>query len=553
MTNAIHRVPALETLPIKKFFNGPEAFTPDARVHPRRVGGARVLGRRRASARTASPAPAASARRWPSGSSTASRSGRSGRSTSAASAPPTPRQRYTLARTYEALLEVLRHQVPGRGAEGRPAAARLAGLRAPRRARRRLRREVGLGARELVRVERRRRRRVAAAARLGGRELVAGDRRRGRRDPHGGRACSTSRASPRSRSSAPARSALLQRLCANDVSRPVGTRRRTRRCSTTRGGIECDLSVIRTAEDRFLLITGTAFGTHDRRWIERHAPPRRLRPRHRRDREPRLLRPLGAARPRHPAGRSPRPSLAHADFPYMSAREIAVGDVPCLAVRVTYVGELGWELYCPAEYGARACGTTLYDAGQVHGLVPCGYRAIDALRLEKGYRAWATDITPDTTPDEAGLGFAVKPDKGRLHRPRRGRRQRAAGGPAARPRVPGAGRAARDRAGLRARAAHRRRGAGPRHDAAATASPWPRRSPGPGCPPRRAEPGTRARGRHLRRLGRRRGRAPSRCTTRRASASAAEPYAVARTSTTKLVRSPRKKPTAYSSGRSSWS
>jgi 4-methylaminobutanoate oxidase (formaldehyde-forming) len=104
-------------------------------------------------------------------------------------------------------------------------------------------------------------------------------------------------------------------------------------------------------------------------------------------------------------------SLAHADFPYMSARAIAVGDVPCLAVRVTYVGELGWELYCPSEYGA-ALWDTLMAAGEGHGLVPCGYRAIDALRLEKGYRAWATDITPDATPDEAGLSFAVKPDKG---------------------------------------------------------------------------------------------------------------------------------------------
>jgi 4-methylaminobutanoate oxidase (formaldehyde-forming) len=95
----------------------------------------------------------------------------------------------------------------------------------------------------------------------------------------------------------------------------------------------------------------------------------------------------------------------------MSAREIAVGDVPCLAVRVTYVGELGWELYCPSEYGG-ALWDALIAAGDGHDLRPCGYRAIDALRLEKGYRAWATDITPDTTPDEAGLGFAVKPDKG---------------------------------------------------------------------------------------------------------------------------------------------
>lgn len=94
----------------------------------------------------------------------------------------------------------------------------------------------------------------------------------------------------------------------------------------------------------------------------------------------------------------------------MRAREIAVGSVPCLALRVTYVGELGWELYCPTEYGL-ALWDSLWEAGQPHGLVAAGYRAIDSLRLEKGYRAWATDLTPERTPDEAGLAFAVKLDK----------------------------------------------------------------------------------------------------------------------------------------------
>jgi 4-methylaminobutanoate oxidase (formaldehyde-forming) len=77
---------------------------------------------------------------------------------------------------------------------------------------------------------------------------------------------------------------------------------------------------------------------------------------------------------------------------------------------VTYVGELGWELYAPTDYG-RALWTTLWDAGQPHGLVAAGYRAIDALRLEKGYRVWSSDITPDETPYDAGLGFAVALDK----------------------------------------------------------------------------------------------------------------------------------------------
>src|SRR5204863_435333 len=81
--------------------------------------------------------------------------------------------------------------------------------------------------------------------------------------------------------------------------------------------------------------------------------------------------------------------------------------VPCLALRVTYVGELGWELYCPTEFGL-ALWDTLWEAGRGHGLAAGGYKAIDSLRLEKGYRVWGADITPDDTPYEAGLGFAVE-------------------------------------------------------------------------------------------------------------------------------------------------
>jgi 4-methylaminobutanoate oxidase (formaldehyde-forming) len=96
------------------------------------------------------------------------------------------------------------------------------------------------------------------------------------------------------------------------------------------------------------------------------------------------------------------------DFKYMSSRELSVGDIPVAASRVTYVGELGWELYCPAEYGLQLWDTLTAGGG----VTPGGYRAIDALRLEKGYRAWASDLNAETTPDEAGLSFAVKRDKG---------------------------------------------------------------------------------------------------------------------------------------------
>src|SRR6185503_12877310 len=117
-----------------------------------------------------------------------------------------------------------------------------------------------------------------------------------------------------------------------------------------------------------------------------------------------------------PAAREILQPLTEADlsndaFHYMRGQEIAVGPVPCLALRVTYVGELGWELYCPMEFGLRLFDA-IWEAGKEHGLVAGGYKAIDSLRLEKGYRVWGADITPDENPYEAGLDFAVKLDKG---------------------------------------------------------------------------------------------------------------------------------------------
>ena len=103
--------------------------------------------------------------------------------------------------------------------------------------------------------------------------------------------------------------------------------------------------------------------------------------------------------------------LSNAAFPYLTMQETTVGDVPVRALRVTYVGELGWELYCPTEYGA-GLWQALVEAGVPHGLRPAGYRAIESLRLEKGYRVWGSDVTRDTTPDEAGLAFAVRPGDG---------------------------------------------------------------------------------------------------------------------------------------------
>ena len=187
---------------------------------------------------------------------------------------------------------------------------------------------------------------------------------------------------------------FLERMCANRIDRPVGTVVYTQLLNA-RGGIEADLSVMRRADDRFMLVTGTAFGAHDRAWLQRNAPPDVFV-----DDVTSAYACLCLWGPR-------ARDVLHLDFPYMQWSELTVGDVPVIASRVTYVGELGWELYCPTEYGLK-----LWETLHVDGVTPGGYRAIDALRLEKGYRAWASDLNSETTPYEAGLGFAVKRDKG---------------------------------------------------------------------------------------------------------------------------------------------
>ena len=198
---------------------------------------------------------------------------------------------------------------------------------------------------------------------------------------------------------------FLERVCDNRVAREVGQITYASMLNA-RGGIECDFTVTRLAEDRFRIVTGTAFGRHDLAWVRQHAP----------DDGSVLVEDvtskLACIGLWGPAAREILQATTTDElaFGYMRARELAVGPVPCLALRVTYVGELGWELYCPTEFGL-ALWDTLWDAGREYGLVAGGYKAIDSMRLEKGYRVWGTDITPDDTPYEAGLGFAVKLDK----------------------------------------------------------------------------------------------------------------------------------------------
>ncbi|MBM3144154.1 MAG: FAD-dependent oxidoreductase [Chloroflexi bacterium] len=202
---------------------------------------------------------------------------------------------------------------------------------------------------------------------------------------------------------------FLNYVCANQINVPVGVVVYTE-CLNTRGGIECDFTVTRLEAERFLIITGTAFGQHDLSWLRLNMPE---------DGSVEIedvtssYACIGLWGPKARAilGKVTKADISNDAFPYMTAQQITVGDAPALAMRVTYVGELGWEFYAPMEYGLRLWDT-LWEAGQPEGLVAGGYRAIDTLRLEKGYRYWSGEITPDYTPFEAGLGFAVKLDKG---------------------------------------------------------------------------------------------------------------------------------------------
>ena len=200
----------------------------------------------------------------------------------------------------------------------------------------------------------------------------------------------------------------LQRICANDVDREPGTVVYTQMLNA-RGGIESDLTVTRLQDERFRLVIGTAFGNHDLAWIRKQ-----LRP----DEEVEVRDVTGAyacygiwgPRARDVLGTLTDADLSNDAFPYLRASSIDVGMAPCLALRVTYVGELGWELYTPAEFGASLL-EVLLEAGRDHGVIPAGYRAIDSLRIEKGYLAWGSDITPEEDPFQAGLGFAVDATK----------------------------------------------------------------------------------------------------------------------------------------------
>lgn len=199
----------------------------------------------------------------------------------------------------------------------------------------------------------------------------------------------------------------LNYIAAGNVDRAVGSLTYTQMLNA-RGGIEADVTVARTAWDEFYIVTGTGFATHDFDWIARHLTGNcqivDLT-------SGSSVLSLMGPEARNILSRICPDDLTNAGFPFGTARQISVTGCPVLALRVTYVGELGWELHMPTDVAVTVY-EALMNAGASFGLVNAGYRALETLRLEKGYRAWGAEIGPDHTPVEAGLTWACKMKSG---------------------------------------------------------------------------------------------------------------------------------------------
>jgi glycine cleavage system T protein len=200
---------------------------------------------------------------------------------------------------------------------------------------------------------------------------------------------------------------VLQRLCANDVDVPVGRIVYTQMLNR-RGGIEADLTVTRIADDAYVIVTAAAASTHDAAWIRRHIADARA-----------VLTDITAAyavisvmgpRSRALLSRLTDSDLTNGAFPFATSREIWLASARVRATRITYVGELGWELYVPTEF-AGGVYDAIVETGADFGLRHAGYHAMDSLRIEKAYRAWGHDLGSEDTPLEAGLDFAVRFEK----------------------------------------------------------------------------------------------------------------------------------------------
>ena len=203
--------------------------------------------------------------------------------------------------------------------------------------------------------------------------------------------------------------AALQRVTANRMDQPIGRITYTS-VLDERGGIVCDLTVTRLPGDRFMVMTSTGYGYHDLKWLRDHMPGDGSVSVEDVSNDLGCLC-LWGPRARKVVGAVSNDDFSNEVFPYRGARHVTIGGVPVLAVRLSYVGELGWELYVHNDRGADLWDT-LWEAGRPHGMIAAGAAAFTSMRIEKGYRLWGTDIHTEYNPYEAGLGFAVRLNKG---------------------------------------------------------------------------------------------------------------------------------------------
>jgi len=202
--------------------------------------------------------------------------------------------------------------------------------------------------------------------------------------------------------------AFLNRLSANQVDKPVGKVVYTQMCNA-RGTIECDLTIGRLGADRFLLVVGTAFGQRVSWWLNSHLPSDGSVSVKEMTSAYAVINVIG------PKSRDLLKKLTNADisnqgFPFGTCKQLTVGYAPIMSFRVTYVGELGYELYIPTEFAVHVY-ESLWEAGQDLGIKNAGYRTISSMHLEKGYADWGSELTPEYTPFDAGLGFCVALEK----------------------------------------------------------------------------------------------------------------------------------------------
>jgi len=200
--------------------------------------------------------------------------------------------------------------------------------------------------------------------------------------------------------------AYLNRIAANQIDKPVGKITYTSLLNE-QGGIVADLTIVRRAPNKFWVMTGGGVLPHDLAWLEKHAP------------DDVVITDVSSAwatiglwgpKAREVLQRVCEQDISNEAFPYYTTKNLFIDAVPTYALRVSYAGELGWELYIPTEF-MLGVYDEIISTGSHFGLVHSGYHALNSLRIEKAYRHWGHDITDEDSPLEAGLGFAVKLEK----------------------------------------------------------------------------------------------------------------------------------------------